>query len=86
MCVEVRRPQEDNSFWLKGEGNDEHFVSLLLRIADQNGKYISNIVYCWWCRLNLKAGDGWERGIRGGWVMEKKLRERDRERERERLA
>ena len=46
LCVEVRRAQKENSFWLKGEGNDEQSVSLILRIADQNGKYISNIVHC----------------------------------------
>nr|XP_023904748.1 probable serine/threonine-protein kinase WNK6 isoform X1 [Quercus suber]POE45106.1 putative serine/threonine-protein kinase wnk6 [Quercus suber] len=37
-CVEVKRAQKENSFWLKGERNDEQSVSLILRIADRNGR------------------------------------------------
>lgn len=39
--VEVRRAKRDNVFLLKGEENDENSVSLILRIADQNGKFTS---------------------------------------------
>lgn len=38
ICVEVRRAKGGNFFLLKGEGNDENSLSLILRIADQNGK------------------------------------------------
>ncbi|GMI99369.1 hypothetical protein like AT1G49160 [Hibiscus trionum] len=36
--VEVRRTNKGHLFLLKGEGNDENSVSLILRIADQNGR------------------------------------------------
>ncbi|KAK9039345.1 hypothetical protein V6N11_014548 [Hibiscus sabdariffa] len=35
---EVRRTNKGQLFTLKGEGNDENSVSLILRIADQNGR------------------------------------------------
>ena len=38
ICVEVQRAKESNFFLLKGEGNDENSISLILRIADLNGK------------------------------------------------
>ena len=38
-CVEIRRLKEGDIFFLKGEQNDEKSVSLVLRIADQNGQY-----------------------------------------------
>ncbi|XP_059624441.1 probable serine/threonine-protein kinase WNK6 isoform X2 [Cornus florida] len=38
LCVEVRRSRKDNYFLLKGEGTDENSVSLILRIADNNGR------------------------------------------------
>lgn len=37
LCVEVQRTRRGSSFLLKGEVNDEESVSLILRIADQNG-------------------------------------------------
>ncbi|XP_010549171.1 PREDICTED: probable serine/threonine-protein kinase WNK6 [Tarenaya hassleriana] len=37
-CVEVRRAKRGNFFVLKGEENDEHSVSLILRIVDENGR------------------------------------------------
>ncbi|KAH1126008.1 putative serine/threonine-protein kinase WNK6 [Glycine max] len=37
-CVEIRRLKEGDIFFLKGEQNDEKSVSLVLRIADQNGR------------------------------------------------
>lgn len=39
-CVEVRREKRGNVFLLRGEGSDENSVSIVLRIADQNGQYI----------------------------------------------
>lgn len=36
-CLEVRRAWRDNFFSLKGEVNDEKSLSLILRIADNNG-------------------------------------------------
>ena len=36
--MEVRKTNKGNLFLLKGEGNDENSLSLILRIADQNGK------------------------------------------------
>ncbi|WRX07686.1 Protein kinase domain - like 4 [Theobroma cacao] len=38
LGMEVRRTKKGNLFLLKGEGNDENSVSLILRIADQNGR------------------------------------------------
>ncbi|KAF8405865.1 hypothetical protein HHK36_007943 [Tetracentron sinense] len=38
MCLEVQRARRGNDFRLKGERNDENSVSLILRIADQNGR------------------------------------------------
>nr|CAC09581.1 protein kinase [Fagus sylvatica] len=38
VCVEIQRAKKGNFFWIKGEGNDEDSVSLILRIADQNGR------------------------------------------------
>ena len=46
LCVEIQRAKKGNFFWIKGEGHDVDSVSLILRIADQNGKYISDIVHC----------------------------------------
>ncbi|KAI4317133.1 hypothetical protein L6164_025032 [Bauhinia variegata] len=37
-CVEIRRVKKGDIFFLKGEENDENSVSLVLRIADQNGR------------------------------------------------
>ncbi|XP_019434510.1 PREDICTED: probable serine/threonine-protein kinase WNK7 isoform X1 [Lupinus angustifolius] len=37
-CVEIRRVKGGNLFFLQGEENDENSVSLVLRIADQNGR------------------------------------------------
>ncbi|XP_010507096.1 PREDICTED: probable serine/threonine-protein kinase WNK6 [Camelina sativa] len=37
-CIEVRRAKRGNFFVLKGEENDEHSVSLILRIVDENGR------------------------------------------------
>ncbi|KAK7247550.1 hypothetical protein RIF29_42435 [Crotalaria pallida] len=37
-CVEIKRIKGDDIFFLKGEENDENSVSLVLRIADQNGR------------------------------------------------
>lgn len=37
LSVEVQRTRRGSSFLLKGEVNDEDSVSLILRIADQNG-------------------------------------------------
>ena len=37
-CIEVRRAKRGNFFVLKGEENDEHSVSLILRIVDENGE------------------------------------------------
>ncbi|XP_010551179.1 PREDICTED: probable serine/threonine-protein kinase WNK6 [Tarenaya hassleriana] len=37
-CVEVRRAKRGNFFVLKGEENDEHSVSLILRIVDETGR------------------------------------------------
>ncbi|XP_050204885.1 probable serine/threonine-protein kinase WNK6 [Mercurialis annua] len=42
-CVEVRRARKGNIFFLRGEANDENSVSLILRIADQNGSRVRNI-------------------------------------------
>ncbi|XP_062007270.1 probable serine/threonine-protein kinase WNK7 [Rosa rugosa] len=36
--VEVQRSKRGNFFFLKGEHNDENSISLILRIADQNGR------------------------------------------------
>ena len=36
-CFEIRRLKGGDIFFLKGEENDEHSVSLVLRIADQSG-------------------------------------------------
>ncbi|TYI85960.1 hypothetical protein E1A91_D04G034300v1 [Gossypium mustelinum] len=36
--IEVRRSNKGNIFLLKGEANDENSVSLILRIADKNGR------------------------------------------------
>ncbi|XP_039053476.1 probable serine/threonine-protein kinase WNK7 isoform X2 [Hibiscus syriacus] len=36
--IEVRRTNKGNIFMLKGETNDENSVSLILRIADKNGR------------------------------------------------
>ncbi|KAE8706873.1 putative serine/threonine-protein kinase WNK6 [Hibiscus syriacus] len=36
--IEVRRTNKGNVFMLKGETNDENSVSLILRIADKNGR------------------------------------------------
>ncbi|CAH2053365.1 unnamed protein product [Thlaspi arvense] len=36
--IEVRRAKRGNFFVLKGEENDEHSVSLILRIVDENGR------------------------------------------------
>eukprot|EP00257_Ricinus_communis_P023426 XP_015583406.1 probable serine/threonine-protein kinase WNK7 isoform X2 [Ricinus communis] len=41
--VEVRRAKKGNIFFLKGEKHDENSVSLILRIADQNGSRVRNI-------------------------------------------
>ncbi|CBI37576.3 unnamed protein product, partial [Vitis vinifera] len=38
LCMEVQRAKGGNFFLLKGEGNDENSISLILRIADQNGR------------------------------------------------
>ncbi|KAF8404401.1 hypothetical protein HHK36_009286 [Tetracentron sinense] len=38
LCLEVQRARRGNDFKLKGEMNDENSVSLILRIADQNGR------------------------------------------------
>ncbi|TYJ38071.1 hypothetical protein E1A91_A05G417600v1 [Gossypium mustelinum] len=38
MGIEVRRSNKGNIFLLKGEANDENSVSLILRIADKNGR------------------------------------------------
>ncbi|GMJ03928.1 ARABIDOPSIS THALIANA WITH NO K 6, with no lysine (K) kinase 6 [Hibiscus trionum] len=38
MGIEVRRTNKGHLFFLKGEGNDENSVSLILRIADRNGR------------------------------------------------
>ncbi|XP_022741951.1 probable serine/threonine-protein kinase WNK7 [Durio zibethinus] len=38
LGMEVQRTNKGNLFLLKGEGNDENSVSLILRIADQNGR------------------------------------------------
>ncbi|XWS33188.1 hypothetical protein CRYUN_Cryun22dG0057900 [Craigia yunnanensis] len=38
LGMEVQRTNQGNLFLLKGEGNDENSVSLILRIADQNGR------------------------------------------------
>ncbi|XVF17049.1 hypothetical protein REPUB_Repub10bG0083600 [Reevesia pubescens] len=38
LGMEIRRTNKGNLFLLKGEGNDENSVSLILRIADQNGR------------------------------------------------
>ncbi|KAF8018925.1 hypothetical protein BT93_H3730 [Corymbia citriodora subsp. variegata] len=38
LSVEVQRTRRGSSFLLKGEVNDEDSVSLILRIADQNGR------------------------------------------------
>ena len=46
LCVEIQRAKKGNFFWIKGEGHDVDSVSLILRIADQNGKYISDIAHC----------------------------------------
>lgn len=43
LCLEVRRAKRGNVFLLRGEGNDENSVSLILRMADQNGKYILTV-------------------------------------------
>lgn len=37
--VEIRRLKGGDTFFLKGDGNDENSVSLVLRIADQSGQY-----------------------------------------------
>ncbi|XP_020213292.1 probable serine/threonine-protein kinase WNK7 isoform X2 [Cajanus cajan] len=37
-CVEIRRLNEGDRFFLKGEENDENSVSLVLRISDQSGR------------------------------------------------
>uniref|UniRef100_A0A2C9UXY8 non-specific serine/threonine protein kinase n=1 Tax=Manihot esculenta TaxID=3983 RepID=A0A2C9UXY8_MANES len=42
-CVEVRREKRGNVFLLRGEGSDENSVSIVLRIADQNGSRVRNI-------------------------------------------
>ncbi|KAF2284391.1 hypothetical protein GH714_021395 [Hevea brasiliensis] len=42
-CVEVRRAKRGNIFLLRGEGSDENSVSIVLRIADQNGSRVRNI-------------------------------------------
>ncbi|GMI86675.1 ARABIDOPSIS THALIANA WITH NO K 6, with no lysine (K) kinase 6 [Hibiscus trionum] len=38
LGIEVRRTNKGNIFMLKGETNDENSVSLVLRIADRNGR------------------------------------------------
>ncbi|KAE8727171.1 putative serine/threonine-protein kinase WNK6 [Hibiscus syriacus] len=38
LGIEVRRTNKGNVFLLKGETNDENSVSLILRIADKNGR------------------------------------------------
>ncbi|PON82234.1 hypothetical protein TorRG33x02_220150, partial [Trema orientale] len=38
VCVEVQRAKRGNFFLLKGEQNDENSASLILRIADKNGR------------------------------------------------
>ncbi|GAV82874.1 Pkinase domain-containing protein [Cephalotus follicularis] len=38
LCAEVRRAKRGYFFLLKGEGNDENSVSLILRIVDQDGR------------------------------------------------
>lgn len=38
-CVEIRRSKRGDIFFLKGEENGQSSVSLVLRIADQSGKY-----------------------------------------------
>ncbi|XVF14941.1 hypothetical protein REPUB_Repub09cG0104600 [Reevesia pubescens] len=38
LGLEIRRTNKGNLFLLKGVGNDENSVSLILRIADQNGR------------------------------------------------
>ncbi|KAB2005117.1 hypothetical protein ES319_D11G247700v1 [Gossypium barbadense] len=38
LGIEVRRTNKGHVFLLKGEGNDENSVSLILRIADQNDR------------------------------------------------
>lgn len=38
LYVEVQRSKRGNYFFLKGEHNDENSISLILRIADQNGR------------------------------------------------
>ncbi|KAB2058413.1 hypothetical protein ES319_A11G233800v1 [Gossypium barbadense] len=38
LGIEVRRANKGHIFLLKGEGNDENSVSLILRIADQNDR------------------------------------------------
>ncbi|KAJ6775221.1 SERINE/THREONINE-PROTEIN KINASE WNK6-RELATED [Salix purpurea] len=43
LCLEVRRAKRGNVFLLRGEGNDENSVSLILRMADQNGARVRNI-------------------------------------------
>lgn len=57
LSVEVRRARRGNIFLLKGEGNDENSVSLILRIADKNGKYIPIVncdsLYCYFSRTQL---------------------------------
>lgn len=40
LYVEVQRSKRGNYFFLKGEHNDENSISLILRIADQNGEHI----------------------------------------------
>lgn len=60
LCLEVRRAKRGNVFLLRGEGNDENSVSLILRMADQNGKYIlivtnsqSRLLHCFFIRTGL---------------------------------
>lgn len=42
-CIEVRRAKRGNFFVLKGEENDEHSVSLILRIVDENGEQFGSV-------------------------------------------
>ncbi|KAL2342942.1 hypothetical protein Fmac_004227 [Flemingia macrophylla] len=37
-CVEIRRQKRGDTFFLKGEENDDNSVSLVLRIADHSGR------------------------------------------------
>lgn len=52
-CIEVRRAKRGNFFVLKGEENDEHSVSLILRIVDENGKNQLQLLLCIMILINV---------------------------------